>query len=107
MSQFHEIYDTIEYAIIKLMIKLHLYFPSELVETVQRESSELKIIFAGRNSPRPSYESQSSTESDFSSPVRAQHRHFKTNNKTMPCIALRYGTANYWQAQPKLQHKLD
>ena len=62
---------------------------SECVETVQRESVELRKIFGSGDSPRPSYESVCSSGSEYSSPVRAEFQHFRTNIPAMPYLALR------------------
>ena len=66
---------------------------SEHVEKIQREASELQTIFSNPRSPPPSYESdvteESLTSTDYSSPVRSQHQHYRTNIKSMPYLALK------------------
>ena len=66
---------------------------SEYVERIQREAGELQSIFTSPRTPPPSYDSDLTEESlastDYSSPVRSEHQHFRTNIKSMPYLALK------------------
>ena len=81
-----------KYIVFFLLVVTQLTYP-EYVERIQREAGELQSIFSSPRTPPPSYESDLTEESqastDYSSPVRSEHQHFRTNIKSMPYLALK------------------